>query len=108
MRADGAMTVRFCERQCPGCGVQSVGAQSRAAAWCSCLFQVNKPKNPVIEIPTVKWKEGGLLVRQGLPAVYHRVISRLLGIKERLLPIRVLMSLDQPMSTFHFSLPRAL
>ena len=38
MRADGAMTVRFGERQCPGCGVQSVGAQSRAAAWCSCLF----------------------------------------------------------------------
>ena len=70
MRADGAMTVRFCERQCPGCGVQSVGAQSRAAAWCSCLFQVNKPKNPVIEIPTVKWKEGGLLVARpsrGLP-----------------------------------------
>ena len=23
---------------------------------------MNKPKNPVIEIPTVKWKEGGLLV----------------------------------------------
>ena len=74
----------------------------------SCFFQVNKPKNPVIEIPTVKWKEGGLLVRQGLPAVYHRVISRPLGIRERLLPTRVLMSLDQPMSTFHFSLPRAL
>ena len=63
----------------------------------SCLFQVNKPKKPVIEIPTVKWKEGGLLVRQGLPAVYHRVISCPLGI----LPTRVLMSLDQPMSTFH-------
>ena len=82
-------------------------------SWCavarsSCLFQVNKPKNPVIEIPTVKWKEGGLLVRQGLPAVCHRVISRPLGIRERLLPTRVLMSLDQPMSTLHFSLSRAL
>ena len=57
MRADGAMAVRFGERQCPGCGVQSVGAQSRA-------------KNPVIEIPTVKWMEGGLLVARpsrGLP-----------------------------------------
>ncbi len=60
----------------------------------------------MIEIPTVKWKEGGLFVRQGLPAVYHRVISRPLGIRERLLPTRVFMSLDQPMSTFHFSLPR--
>ena len=90
----------------------------RSISWCavarscscqsSCLFQVNKLKNPVIEIPTVKWKEGGLLVRQGFPAVYHRVISRPLGIKERLLPTRVLMSLDQPMSTLHFSLPRAL
>ncbi len=32
---------------------------------------MNKPKNPVIEIPTVKWKEGGLLVARpsrGLPA----------------------------------------
>ena len=47
-------------------------------------------KNPVIEIPTVKWKEGGLLVRQGLPAVYHRVVSRPLGIRERLLQTRVL------------------
>ena len=66
--ADGAFMAS--ERPSPGCGVQSVGAQSRAAAWCSCLFQVNKPKNPVIEIPTVKWKEGGLLVARpsrGLP-----------------------------------------
>ncbi len=45
---------------------------------------------------------------QGLPAVYHRVISRPLEIRERLLPTRVLMSLDQPMSTFHFSLPQGL
>ena len=100
MRADGAMSFRLLGRTSPWCSVQSVGAQSRAAAWCSCLFQVNKPKNPVIEIPTVKWKEGGLLVRQGLPAVYHRVISRPLGIREHLLPTRVLMSLDQPMSPY--------
>ena len=64
----GSMQVPL--RPSPGCGVQSVGVQSRAAAWCSCFFQVNKPKNPVIEIPTVKWKEGGLLVARpsrGLP-----------------------------------------
>ncbi len=72
------------------------------------LVPSEQAKKPVIKIPTVKWKEGGLLVRQGLPAVHHRVISRPLGIRERLLPTRVLMPLDQPMSTFHFSLPRAL
>ena len=46
-------------------------AVARSCSWqSSCLFQVNKPKNPVIEIPTVKWKEGGLLVARpsrGLP-----------------------------------------
>ena len=48
-----------------GHGVPSVGAQSRAAALfkSSCLFQVKKPENLVIESPTVKLKEGGLLVR---------------------------------------------
>ncbi len=65
-------------------------------------------KKPVIEIPTVKWKEGVACSLQDLPAVYHRVISRPLGSRERLLLTRVLMSLDQPMSTFHFSLPWAL
>ena len=46
-------------------------AVARSCSWqSSCLFQVNKPQNPVIEIPTVKWKEGGLLVARpsrGLP-----------------------------------------
>ncbi len=46
-------------------------AVARSCSWqSSCLFQENKPKNPVIEIPTVKWKEGGLLVARpsrGLP-----------------------------------------
>ncbi len=72
MRADGAMTVRFGERQCPGCGVQSVQlvrsrAQLLGAVVCS---KRTSQKNPVIEIPTVKWKEGGLLVARpsrGLP-----------------------------------------
>ncbi len=32
MLARGPMAARFCERPYPGCGVQSVGAQSRAAA----------------------------------------------------------------------------
>ncbi len=26
------------------------------------MFQVNEPEKSVIKIPTVKWKEGGLLV----------------------------------------------
>ncbi len=48
-------------------------AVARSCSWqSSCLFQVNKPKNPVIQIPTVKWKESGfkLLVARpsrGLP-----------------------------------------
>ena len=70
---------------------------------------MNKPKNPVIEIPTVKWKEGGLLVvARAFSWNTTRVINRPLRIRERLLQTRVLMSKDQPMFTFLFSWPRAL
>ena len=84
MPGRGAMSFRLLGRTSPWYSVQSVGVQSRAAA------------------------RGRVVVGQGLPAVYHRVISRPLGIRERLLPTRVLMALAQPMSTFHFSWPRAL
>ena len=49
---------------------QLVRSRAQLLVQRSCLFQVNKPKNPVIEIPTVKWKEDGLLVARpsrGLP-----------------------------------------
>ncbi len=29
------------------------------------FVEVNEPENPVIKIPTVKWKEGGLLLLVG-------------------------------------------
>ena len=68
--------------------------------------QVNKPKKQVIEIPSVKWKEGGFLVgSRTISRNTSRVINCPLGIRERLLPTRVLMSKDQlePMSTLFIS-----
>ncbi len=65
----------------------------------------------MIEIPTISKVEERWLARmgKGLPAVYHRVINRPLGIRERLLQTRVLMSIvDHRKSTFHFSWPRGL
>ena len=95
----------FCERPSPVCGVQSVGAQLRAAALIrgSCLFQVNEPENSVIEIPTVKWKEGGLLVGAITFSRDRRVINRRLRILERLLQTRALIDVHSRLTEVYLS-----
>ncbi len=64
-----------------------------------------RARNPVIEIHTIKWKEGGLLGGARTFLRSRRVINRSLRIRERLLQTRALISIvDQRKSTFELPL----